>query len=782
MVLDTLNTAKNINIASGLEVNNGLASSFDKHDYYGFDINGSTNIYLSLKALSSDIDLNLLDSNGNTIASSVRGGSSAEDISRILGTGRYYIDVNQYNGSSSYQLITSTNQLFAAVNNDVSLLLGDFNGDGYRDVVRQEKGALVNGSNDVQVIMGQSNGGFQSPFQITDMGITNGNIANLVTGDFNGDGRADLIRQEFGQNVNGVNDAQFMEFQNGNFQVTRNMPDMGAMNGNLTNLIAGDFNGDGRADLIRQERGGWVNGDRDVEIYIFDANWGIQQRLLMNEASINTDNDVELIAGNFITGGGTDLMRIEKSQNINGVNDILFYDFQNGNFQRSAPNFNPPPTSTFNSTFGYGLVNAATAVARSINQSTFSDVANLGGTNWSNDLVNAPEVWARGYTGQGITVAVIDSGVDINHEDLRGNIWSNVREIAGNGIDDDRNGYIDDINGWNFGVGQNNNNISPGTSSNGHGTHVAGTIAARNNGIGVNGVAYNSRIMSIRMGDVNNQGYFTNAGNLSLAIRYAVDNGARVINMSLGWSDSTELSTALAYAASRNVITVSAAGNGALAAPGNPAKYATDYGISVGAVDSNRFLASFSNRAGTDSRMQHLVAPGVNIRSTLPNNAYAEWGGTSMAAPHVAGVAALMLSANPNLTAEQIRSILTSTANQAGLGASAAINNSVISVSSAPRIADHENFFSSANKAFTKNSKLDFFNKHLLNKNTLPASAISISSDHLGDPEEFQNMSSTIKEREINENDVENTGILSTVERNLFISRLRPNLMNKVFS
>jgi subtilisin family serine protease len=176
------------------------------------------------------------------------------------------------------------------------------------------------------------------------------------------------------------------------------------------------------------------------------------------------------------------------------------------------------------------------------------------------------------------------------------------------------------------------------------------------------GVAYNSRIMAIRMGDVDSQGRFTNGGNLAQAIRYAVDNGARVINMSLGWSDSTALRDALAYAASRNVITVSAAGNSSLSSPGTPAYYATQYGLSVGAVDSSRTIASFSNRAGTNSSMQHVMAPGVNVYSTVPGNGYASYSGTSMAAPHVAGVVALMLGANPNLTHAQVRSILTSSA------------------------------------------------------------------------------------------------------------------------
>lgn len=328
------------------------------------------------------------------------------------------------------------------------------------------------------------------------------------------------------------------------------------------------------------------------------------------------------------------------------------------------PNPQPPSTLSspgrFNSASGYGLVDAASAVATAINQPRFKAVANIGGTQWNNDMVNAPEVWARGYTGQGVTVAVIDSGVDINHEDLRSNIWVNSGEIVGDGIDNDGNGYVDDYNGWNFGRGQNNNNVLPGTNDpgQGHGTHVAGTVAAANNGIGMTGVAHNAKIMAIRMGDVAGNS-FVNAGNLAQAIRYAVDNGAQVINMSLGWSDPDgSVRDALAYAASRNVIAVSASGNSGQSAPGSPARYATAYGLSVGAVDRNERIASFSNRAGSDSRMLHVMAPGQEIYSTLPGNAYGNQQGTSMAAPHVAGVVALMLSANPDLTHSQVRAIL----------------------------------------------------------------------------------------------------------------------------
>ena len=163
------------------------------------------------------------------------------------------------------------------------------------------------------------------------------------------------------------------------------------------------------------------------------------------------------------------------------------------------------------------------------------------------------------------------------------------------------------------------------------------------------------------MGDIFN-GFFLNPGSLSEAIRYAVDNGADVINLSLGWLDSPELGDAFAYAAANNVITVTAAGNSANPNPGDPASYATLYGVSVGSVDRNTILSPSSNLAGFDASLQHVVAPGVNILSTTPNNNFEIKGGTSMAAPHVAGVIALMLEANPNLTHDQVREILTSSA------------------------------------------------------------------------------------------------------------------------
>jgi subtilisin family serine protease len=324
-----------------------------------------------------------------------------------------------------------------------------------------------------------------------------------------------------------------------------------------------------------------------------------------------------------------------------------------------------PATSSFNSTYGYGLADAAAAVARAIGQATpFPDVPNRSGNDWGLDMVNAPEVWGRDYTGQGIVVAVVDSGVDYNHSDLDANIWTNTREIAGNGIDDDGNGYMDDVRGWDF-VDRDNNPMD----LNGHGTHVAGTIAAENNGSGVTGVAYNARIMPVRVLNASGTGSTTS---VAAGIRYAAYNGANAINLSLGGGYSSEIEAAVRYAIERGSVVVMAAGNNGLSQPGYPARHATQWGIAVGAVDSNNRMASFSNRAGT-TMLDYVVAPGVSVYSTYLNNTYRFLNGTSMATPHVAGIAALMLSANRNLTPAQVETILTATANSTRMNATTAV-------------------------------------------------------------------------------------------------------------
>ncbi|WP_088242573.1 S8 family peptidase [Calothrix rhizosoleniae] len=302
---------------------------------------------------------------------------------------------------------------------------------------------------------------------------------------------------------------------------------------------------------------------------------------------------------------------------------------------------------------GYGLIDAGKAVGKAIGEDSFTDVPDEGGNDWGADMVEAPEVWERGHTGKGVIVAVLDTGVDYDHLDLNDNIWRNTKEIAGNGIDDDGNGYIDDVYGWNF--SGNDNDV---LDRNGHGTHVAGTIAGENNDFGVTGIAYDAQIMPVKVLDDSGSGSYSSVAD---GIYYAVDNGAQVINLSLGGSRSSiQLKLAIEYANSKGITVVMAAGNNSDSEPGYPGRYADEFGIVVGAVDSDNQMANFSNRAGDDN-LAYVTAPGVDIYSTVPNNRYDSYSGTSMATPHVAGVVALMLSANPNLTTTEIRQIITET-------------------------------------------------------------------------------------------------------------------------
>jgi subtilisin family serine protease len=338
--------------------------------------------------------------------------------------------------------------------------------------------------------------------------------------------------------------------------------------------------------------------------------------------------------------------------------------------QIPTPEPEEPPlinTPRFNSSFGYGLVDASAAVAKALNTQPFANVSSQGGLQWGLDLIKVPAVWEQGFQGSGIVVAVIDSGVDYNHPDLKNNIWTNAGEIADNGLDDDNNGFIDDVQGWNF---YSNNNDPQDVK--GHGTHIAGTIAGENNGVGVTGVAPQAKIMALRVLDSQGVG---STGDGVQAIRYAVDNGADVINFSSGGREFlAEELEAIRYGAARGVVFVSAAGNNSLSTPDFPAQNAQEVGIAVGAVDQNNRFTSYSNKAG-NSPIDYVVAPGGNagiedegdiyssVPSAITSNSYAFYSGTSMATPHVAGIAALIKQANPSLSASEIEKIIVETAN-----------------------------------------------------------------------------------------------------------------------
>lgn len=235
-----------------------------------------------------------------------------------------------------------------------------------------------------------------------------------------------------------------------------------------------------------------------------------------------------------------------------------------------------------------------------------------------------------------VTVAVIDTGVDYEHEDLKANMWCNKKEIPDNGIDDDGDGYVDDYYGIDMTKGS-----GSGMDDNGHGTHVAGIIGASNNKAGIVGIAYNSKIMPIKAGDAS--GYFLQ-GNIARAIIYAYEHGADVINMSFGGTASSiAVQDALEAAYSRCVL-VASAGNEGLPVTNYPA--ALSYVVGVMSTDQDDRESSFTNYDEElyDAVGYEVYAPGERVLSTIPGNRYSTMSGTSMAAPVVAAQAALLRS------------------------------------------------------------------------------------------------------------------------------------------
>lgn len=262
-----------------------------------------------------------------------------------------------------------------------------------------------------------------------------------------------------------------------------------------------------------------------------------------------------------------------------------------------------------------------------------------------------------------IIVAVVDTGVDYEHEDLRDVMWTNSGEIAGNGIDDDGNGYIDDIHGINTLVRDSSGNatmdIMDGHS---HGTHVSGTIAAKqNNGKGIAGVASNVEIMGIRT--VPNSSDETDV-DVAEAFIYAAKNGARIINCSFGKSHNeggTLVKEVIDFIGQEyGVLVVAAAGNSSQDIDKKltyPASFESENLLVVGS-NSKWGMSFFSNYG---KKNVDVIAPGSSIYSTVPGNRYSSMSGTSMASPNTAGVAAEVLSRNPGLSPVQLKEIIMST-------------------------------------------------------------------------------------------------------------------------
>jgi uncharacterized repeat protein (TIGR01451 family) len=298
-----------------------------------------------------------------------------------------------------------------------------------------------------------------------------------------------------------------------------------------------------------------------------------------------------------------------------------------------------------------------------------------GGT--ANADIRAEQAWNTTTGSRNVVVGVIDEGVDITHPDLKDNIWKNPSEIPGNNIDDDGNGFVDDVNGWDF--FHNDKSVFDGASdatgeTDAHGTHVSGTIGAvGNNGMGVAGVNWQVSIMSLKILGSHNETPAQSSVLLTVqAYSYARmmrelwagsggTRGAniRVLNNSYGGAGNSQAELdAIRALGQSDILFVVAAGNDSESndlSPLYPASYDAPNLISVASTDRNDNLSSFSNFG---ARTVHLAAPGSSILSTTPHNTYSYYDGTSMATPHVAGAAALLCAAYPNLTVQQLRAAL----------------------------------------------------------------------------------------------------------------------------
>ena len=271
--------------------------------------------------------------------------------------------------------------------------------------------------------------------------------------------------------------------------------------------------------------------------------------------------------------------------------------------------------------------------------------------------IKMTDAWNITKGSSEVVVCILDSGAPLDHPELAGRIWTNTKEIAGNGIDDDGNGYIDDVQGWNF--ADNNNNPY---DNEGHGSNVTGIIGSTgNNNLGYAGMDWNCKLMIVKGLDATNSGFYSW---WISGIYYAVKNGAKVINLSLvGNDNSSMLNDAVTYAWNNGVTTVICMGND----NGGIARYPAGFhqSINVGSVDPNgkRSVPFFWSASSGSNYGQHIdvTAPGnyiygISYKSLSNYNYY--WGGTSQATPHVTGLVSLMLSIDKTLTPSRIRDII----------------------------------------------------------------------------------------------------------------------------
>jgi len=640
----------------------------DRNDYYRFFLPGDSNVRVDLQFLKANADVQVLNGSRRVIATSRRPGKQSESINLSLNTGTYYVRVYPRRGATAYNLVLQRSSQDAPVVSFVTASPVTTTGQtsyffsvGYRDDIGinassiDSNDILVTGANGFQQTATlDSSTSYFSTFRTATYRLT------VPPGGWNAsnNGTYQLVLQP--NQISDVNGNFAAAATIGSFSVNVNAPPQVAA------IAASPLTTEGQST------------------YTFSVTYS--DDIALNASSIDS-NDIQVTN---VFNGFVQTATLVGSPVVNGTSYTATYQLtaprgtwnasNNGTYRLwlnanqisdatgkfALPNtigsFQINITDPFSPLYGYGLVDASAAVARAIGQAPFPEVADgTAAYLWGVNAVKAPEVWARGYRGQGVIVAVLDTGVNDFSPYLSDSIWQNPREISWNGLDDDRNGYIDDVRGWDFA----NNDNSP-VDIDGHGTFIAGVITDSTVGI-----APDAKVMPIKID--NAYGGYGGAEDSWIAngIYYAVRNGAKIINLSYGSpaAASFELQVAIRYARQQNVFIVMSAGNDGNdeTRPANPGFFTADQdlGVVVGAVDRNNRFADFSNPAGNQP-LNYLVAPGEDVYSTpleSTGRRYAIDSGTSFSAPAVAAIAALMLSANPNLTPDQIEQILIDTAN-----------------------------------------------------------------------------------------------------------------------
>ncbi len=324
------------------------------------------------------------------------------------------------------------------------------------------------------------------------------------------------------------------------------------------------------------------------------------------------------------------------------------------------------------SIFAYSITNTIALQ----NQVIINNNTEIG---WHLTKINAQDAWGVTNGSESIVVAIIDSGIDFSHSELSDAAWINTNEIENNGIDDDANGFIDDINGWDFvSIDNTPDNIpgpEPADPINGHATFIAGIITANIDNQGVAGIAPNVKIMDLRVLKADSYAG-TTYEEFGEAIKYAVDNGADVINLSLQYySDSNSYHDDILYAVERNIPVISITGNTGLSLGGGreyrsfPGGY--EEVITVGATNYYDERADYSNYGEWTDIVAPVGDQGYDdiahiIRSTYLHDTYTTGVGTSFACPQVAATVALMKSLYENITIEEVKEILFDTATDLG--------------------------------------------------------------------------------------------------------------------